>query len=164
MASEFFHPSRAPDLVSSLPFLQEDLYNTSQPGEARTRLSCCSCMSRASLSVLLLSLQLCSWWTTSTRCTCGRAGGRRTASAPARPASAGTQTGSVPWRRCCSTAEVSASRDRLRGCCQVLDQSWREGSGTNWITGRQIFRIFRTRFSGFQIQDFIYYMSSHTQS
>ncbi|XP_062284538.1 supervillin [Scomber scombrus] len=31
VATEFFHPSRAPDLVSSLPFLQEDLYNASQP-------------------------------------------------------------------------------------------------------------------------------------
>ncbi|XP_019124964.2 supervillin-like isoform X4 [Larimichthys crocea] len=31
VASEFFHLSRAPDLVSSLPFLQEDLYNTPQP-------------------------------------------------------------------------------------------------------------------------------------
>uniref|UniRef100_A0A3B5MXV9 HP domain-containing protein n=1 Tax=Xiphophorus couchianus TaxID=32473 RepID=A0A3B5MXV9_9TELE len=31
VASEFFHPSRAPDLVSSLPFLQEDLYNAPQP-------------------------------------------------------------------------------------------------------------------------------------
>ncbi|XP_028283829.1 supervillin-like isoform X3 [Parambassis ranga] len=30
-ATEFFHPSRAPDLVSSLPFLQEDLYNAPQP-------------------------------------------------------------------------------------------------------------------------------------
>ncbi|XP_031726564.1 supervillin-like isoform X9 [Anarrhichthys ocellatus] len=30
VASEFFHPSSAPDLVSSLPFLQEDLYNASQ--------------------------------------------------------------------------------------------------------------------------------------
>ncbi|XP_039671171.1 supervillin-like isoform X9 [Perca fluviatilis] len=30
-ANEFFHPSRAPDLVSSLPFLQEDLYNAPQP-------------------------------------------------------------------------------------------------------------------------------------
>ncbi|KAM4728691.1 supervillin isoform 3-T3 [Anableps anableps] len=31
VASEFFHPSRAADLVSSLPFLQEDLYNAPQP-------------------------------------------------------------------------------------------------------------------------------------
>ncbi|KAM9720301.1 supervillin isoform 3-T3 [Menidia menidia] len=31
VASEFFHPSRAPDLISSLPFLQEDLYNAQQP-------------------------------------------------------------------------------------------------------------------------------------
>ncbi|KAM4556028.1 supervillin isoform 9-T9 [Fundulus diaphanus] len=31
VATEFFHPSRAPDLVSSLPFLQEDLYNAPQP-------------------------------------------------------------------------------------------------------------------------------------
>ncbi|XP_071394136.1 supervillin [Centroberyx affinis] len=31
VAAEFFHPSRAPDLVSSLPFLQEDLYNAPQP-------------------------------------------------------------------------------------------------------------------------------------
>ncbi|XP_075875729.1 supervillin-like isoform X2 [Nelusetta ayraudi] len=31
MANESFHPSRAPDLVSSLPFLQEDLYNALQP-------------------------------------------------------------------------------------------------------------------------------------
>ncbi|CAB1317093.1 unnamed protein product, partial [Coregonus sp. 'balchen'] len=31
VATEFFHPSRAPDLVSSLPFLQEDLYQASQP-------------------------------------------------------------------------------------------------------------------------------------
>uniref|UniRef100_A0A671ULX4 Supervillin n=1 Tax=Sparus aurata TaxID=8175 RepID=A0A671ULX4_SPAAU len=31
VAGEFFHPSRAPDLVSSLPFLQEDLYNAPQP-------------------------------------------------------------------------------------------------------------------------------------
>ncbi|XP_037313242.2 supervillin-like isoform X9 [Pungitius pungitius] len=30
VASEFFHPSRAPGLVSSLPFLQEDLYNAPQ--------------------------------------------------------------------------------------------------------------------------------------
>ncbi|XP_037643783.1 supervillin-like isoform X11 [Sebastes umbrosus] len=30
VANEFFHPSRAPDLVSSLPFLQEDLYNAPQ--------------------------------------------------------------------------------------------------------------------------------------
>lgn len=34
VATEFFHLSRAPDLVSSLPFLQEDLYNAPQPGEA----------------------------------------------------------------------------------------------------------------------------------
>ncbi|XP_067330432.1 supervillin-like isoform X4 [Channa argus] len=31
VATEFFHPARAPELVSSLPFLQEDLYNASQP-------------------------------------------------------------------------------------------------------------------------------------
>ncbi|KAJ8011552.1 hypothetical protein DPEC_G00059420 [Dallia pectoralis] len=31
VATEFFHPSRASDLVSSLPFLQEDLYHASQP-------------------------------------------------------------------------------------------------------------------------------------
>ncbi|XP_040910366.1 supervillin isoform X2 [Toxotes jaculatrix] len=31
VATEFFHLSRAPDLVSSLPFLQEDLYNVPQP-------------------------------------------------------------------------------------------------------------------------------------
>ncbi|KAM6948663.1 supervillin-like [Aplochiton taeniatus] len=31
VATEFFHPSRAPDLISSLPFLQEDLYTSSQP-------------------------------------------------------------------------------------------------------------------------------------
>ncbi|KAM9350022.1 supervillin isoform 2-T2 [Symphorus nematophorus] len=31
VATEFFHPSRAPDVVSSLPFLQEDLYNAPQP-------------------------------------------------------------------------------------------------------------------------------------
>ncbi|XP_046883521.1 supervillin-like isoform X2 [Hypomesus transpacificus] len=31
VATEFFHLYRAPDLVSSLPFLQEDLYNTPQP-------------------------------------------------------------------------------------------------------------------------------------
>uniref|UniRef100_A0A3B4WVQ8 Supervillin n=1 Tax=Seriola lalandi dorsalis TaxID=1841481 RepID=A0A3B4WVQ8_SERLL len=31
VATEFFHLSRAPDLVSSLPFLQEDLYNVAQP-------------------------------------------------------------------------------------------------------------------------------------
>ncbi|XP_011484288.1 supervillin isoform X3 [Oryzias latipes] len=31
VAAEFFHPSGAADLVSSLPFLQEDLYNASQP-------------------------------------------------------------------------------------------------------------------------------------
>uniref|UniRef100_H3CLH1 Supervillin n=1 Tax=Tetraodon nigroviridis TaxID=99883 RepID=H3CLH1_TETNG len=30
-AREFFHPSRVPDLVSSLPFLQEDLYDAPQP-------------------------------------------------------------------------------------------------------------------------------------
>lgn len=35
-AREFFHPSRVPDLVSSLPFLQEDLYDAPQPSEART--------------------------------------------------------------------------------------------------------------------------------
>uniref|UniRef100_A0A8C7IPH5 Supervillin n=1 Tax=Oncorhynchus kisutch TaxID=8019 RepID=A0A8C7IPH5_ONCKI len=31
VATEFYHPSRAPDMVSSLPFLQEDLYRASQP-------------------------------------------------------------------------------------------------------------------------------------
>uniref|UniRef100_A0A3B3E379 Supervillin n=1 Tax=Oryzias melastigma TaxID=30732 RepID=A0A3B3E379_ORYME len=31
VATEFFHPSGAADLVSSLPFLQEDLYNAPQP-------------------------------------------------------------------------------------------------------------------------------------
>ncbi|KAM7400120.1 hypothetical protein PAMA_004698 [Pampus argenteus] len=31
VASEFFHPFRAPGLVSSLPFLQEDLFNAPQP-------------------------------------------------------------------------------------------------------------------------------------
>uniref|UniRef100_A0A9J7XJY1 HP domain-containing protein n=1 Tax=Cyprinus carpio carpio TaxID=630221 RepID=A0A9J7XJY1_CYPCA len=31
MAQEFFNPSRAADLVCSLPFLQEDLYSTPQP-------------------------------------------------------------------------------------------------------------------------------------
>nr|XP_057925418.1 supervillin-like isoform X3 [Doryrhamphus excisus] len=31
VATEFFHPSRAPDIVSSLPFLQEELYNAAQP-------------------------------------------------------------------------------------------------------------------------------------
>ncbi|XP_064848061.1 supervillin [Oncorhynchus masou masou] len=31
VATEFYHPSRVPDLVSSLPFLQEDLYQASQP-------------------------------------------------------------------------------------------------------------------------------------
>ncbi|XP_051944209.1 supervillin-like isoform X8 [Hippocampus zosterae] len=31
VATEFFHPSRVPDLVSSLPFLQEELYNVVQP-------------------------------------------------------------------------------------------------------------------------------------
>lgn len=37
VANEFFHQSRAPDLVSSLPFLQEDLYNAPQPGETETQ-------------------------------------------------------------------------------------------------------------------------------
>lgn len=36
VAAEFFHPSGAADLVSSLPFLQEDLYNASQPGMRQT--------------------------------------------------------------------------------------------------------------------------------
>lgn len=36
---EFFHPSRVPDLVSSLPFLQEDLYDAPQPSEARSHVS-----------------------------------------------------------------------------------------------------------------------------
>ncbi|XP_061695454.1 supervillin-like isoform X2 [Syngnathoides biaculeatus] len=31
VATEFFHSSRTPDLVSSLPFLQEELYNAAQP-------------------------------------------------------------------------------------------------------------------------------------
>ncbi|KAM9844966.1 LOW QUALITY PROTEIN: supervillin [Aulostomus maculatus] len=31
VAAEFFYPARAPDLVSSLPFLQEELYNAAQP-------------------------------------------------------------------------------------------------------------------------------------
>ncbi|XP_061879159.1 supervillin-like isoform X2 [Entelurus aequoreus] len=31
VATEFFHSSSAPDLVSSLPFLQEELYNAAQP-------------------------------------------------------------------------------------------------------------------------------------
>ncbi|TSU88978.1 Supervillin [Bagarius yarrelli] len=31
VAQEFFYPSRAPDLVSAFPFLQEDLYSASQP-------------------------------------------------------------------------------------------------------------------------------------
>lgn len=35
MANESYHPSRAPDLVSSLPFLQEDLYNAPQPGKSK---------------------------------------------------------------------------------------------------------------------------------
>lgn len=40
VANEFFHPSRAPDLVSSLPFLQEDLYNAPQPGRQRDCNNC----------------------------------------------------------------------------------------------------------------------------
>lgn len=39
VAREFFHPSRVPELVSSLPFLQEDLYNAPQPSEATSRAS-----------------------------------------------------------------------------------------------------------------------------
>ncbi|XP_054623849.1 supervillin-like isoform X3 [Dunckerocampus dactyliophorus] len=31
VAAELFHPSRAPDIVSSLPFLQEELYSAAQP-------------------------------------------------------------------------------------------------------------------------------------
>ncbi|TMS09195.1 Supervillin [Larimichthys crocea] len=58
-----------------------------------------------------LPSQLCSWWTTTMRCICGRAGGLRTAKAPAQPESAGTQTGSVPWRLCCSTAEKRMRRN-----------------------------------------------------
>lgn len=33
VALEFFNPSRAADLVCSLPFLQEDLYSAPQPGK-----------------------------------------------------------------------------------------------------------------------------------
>jgi len=33
VAQEFFNPSRAADLVCSLPFLQEDLYSAPQPGK-----------------------------------------------------------------------------------------------------------------------------------
>lgn len=55
------------------------------------------------------SWQRCSWWITSMRFTCGRAGGLRTASAPVQLVSAGTQTGSVLWRLCCSTAKVTAA-------------------------------------------------------
>lgn len=36
VATEFFHLSRAAELVSSLPFLQEDLYNAAQPGLTHT--------------------------------------------------------------------------------------------------------------------------------
>lgn len=32
------------------------------------------------------------------------------------------QTGSVPWRLCCSTAEVRAARGSTRLCSPVLDQ------------------------------------------
>lgn len=35
VAQEFFNPSRAADLVCSLPFLQEDLYSAPQPGKKR---------------------------------------------------------------------------------------------------------------------------------
>jgi len=38
--------------------------------------------------------------------TCGKAGGLRMQRVPALPASAGTQTGNVLWKQCCSTAEV----------------------------------------------------------
>lgn len=66
----------------------------------------------------LSAAQLCSWWTTTTRCICGRAGGLRTVKAPAQPESAGTQTGSVPWRPCCSTVEVDTHL-----CHWVMEQS-----------------------------------------
>lgn len=55
------------------------------------------------------AVQVCSWWTTTTRCICGRAGGLRTVKAPAQHKSAGTRTGSVPWRLYCSTVEVFSS-------------------------------------------------------
>lgn len=40
------------------------------------------------------------------RFTCGKAGGLRTVRALAQLVSAGTQTGSVQWRPCCSIAKV----------------------------------------------------------
>lgn len=108
-AREFSHPSRVPDLVSSLPFLQEDLYDAPQPSEAR-RPRLRHLPAPLLLMLLVSPYQLCSWSIISTRCTCGRAGGLRTARAPVRLVFAGMQTGSVLWRLCCSTAEVSAGR------------------------------------------------------
>lgn len=35
VAQEFFNPSRAADIVCSLPFLQEDLYSAPQPGKKK---------------------------------------------------------------------------------------------------------------------------------
>lgn len=57
--------------------------------------------------------QLSSCWITVWRCTCGRAGSLKTSSAPALQRCAGTRRGSVPWRRCCSTAKVRGHRQGL---------------------------------------------------
>lgn len=119
-AVEFLYPARDPKKVNSMPFLQEDLYAASQPGAhiyagvyTFNQSQCAPC-SIGSLTIFFscpCELQPCSWWTITTRCICGRAGGLRTVRAPARPESAGTRTGSAQWRRCCSTVEVGGGEE-----------------------------------------------------
>lgn len=45
-ATEFVYPARAPSAVSSMPFLQEDLYSAPQPGEACRGMVACKAPSR----------------------------------------------------------------------------------------------------------------------
>lgn len=65
----------------------------------------------ASLIMCVCRLQRCSWSTTCSRSTCGRAGGRRrrrtqSTSEPAPPRRGSSSTGCARWKRCCSTAVV----------------------------------------------------------
>lgn len=64
---------------------------------------------------MLLPPQLCSYLITGWRCTCGKVGSLKTHSAPALQRSAGTTSGSAPWRRCCSTAKVRGLQQHVSG-------------------------------------------------
>ena len=67
-AEEVLCPSRPPDGICTFPFMQSDLYNSSQPGANRLcHMQCCCSCDLVHLAIFLLDAQCCvylwcGWW------------------------------------------------------------------------------------------------------